>query len=77
MKLQEFSQWVFTIDILTMWYILKKVLQTLNVGCLKTICLISFKLTAFFADINKSLHINFLSNWLSFKVTENFMKLAK
>ena len=44
---------------------------------LKTNCSISLKLTVFIADTHRCLHVNFLSNWLSVKIAENFIKLSK
>ena len=54
-----------------------KDLKTSTVCHLKTICSISFKLTVFIADTHRCLHVNFLSNWLSFNIAENFIKLSK
>ena len=54
-----------------------KNLKTSTVHYLKTNYSISFKLTVFIFDTYRCLHINFLSNWLSFKITENFIKLSK
>ena len=54
-----------------------KVLKTSTVCCLKTNCLISFKLAVFIADTHRCLHVNFLSNWLSFKIAENIIRLSK
>ena len=54
-----------------------KNLKTSTVHHLKTNYSISFKLTVFIFDTHRCLHVNFLSNWLSFKITENFIKLSK
>ena len=54
-----------------------KNLKTSTVCHLKTNYSISFKLTVFIADTHRCLHVNFVSNWLSFKITENFIKLSK
>ena len=58
-------------------FIQLKNLKTSTVHCLKTNYLISFKLTVFIADTHRCLHVNFLSNWLSVKIAENFIKLSK
>ena len=44
---------------------------------MKTICSISFKLAAFKKDILRYAHVNFLSNWISFKVPINFYNIDK
>ena len=54
-----------------------KNLKTSTVHCSKTNYSISFKLTVFIADSHRCLHVNFLSNWLSLKVTKNFIILSK
>ena len=54
-----------------------KNLKTSTVSHLKTNCSISFKLTVFIADTHRCLHVNFISNWLSFEITENFIMLSK
>ena len=54
-----------------------KNLKTSTVHHLKTNYSISFKLTVFIFDTHRCLHVNFLSNGLSFKITENFIKLSK
>ena len=48
--------------------------KTSNVHFSQTNCSISFKLTAFITDTHRCQHINFQSNWLSFR---NFIKYWK
>ena len=70
-------QCIQAFDSFTQMSINLKDLKTSTVHCLKTNCLISFKLTVFIADIHRCLHVHCLSNWLSFKIAENFIKLSK
>ena len=47
--------------------------KIINVCYQKTIHWISFNFIAFATDAYRCLHINFLSNLISFKVTKNFV----
>ena len=69
--------WIQGFDNFVQMFIELKNLKTSTVCNLKTNYSISFKLTVFIADTHRCLHVNFLSNWLSFKITENFIKLSK
>ena len=56
---------------------IRQTLKTPNDRCSKTNCMISFKFTVFLIDTHRYLHINFLSNWISFKVAKIVIKLTK
>ena len=53
-----------------------KTWKTPNHHYSKTNCSISFKLTVFNTDTHRCLHVNFLSYWISFKVTKNYSCLT-
>ena len=69
--------WIQGFDNFVQMFIKLKNLKISTACHLKTNYSISFKLSVFIADIHRCLHVNFLSNWLSFKITENFIKLSK
>ena len=63
------------IKIIKIVHCLYYIFLTLRLCYAKTICLISFRLTVFNKDTLRYLHINFLSNWISFKVAINIYNI--
>ena len=69
--------WIQGFNNFVQMFIELKNLKTSTVCHLKTNYLICLKPTVFIADTHRCLHVNFVSNWLSFKITENFIILSK